>query len=284
MTARFGHRAENSPQVSQWLNGPVAKPWWMVDTNFVSGDQLTYTNVTTNASAHTKGAWTQLVASTAADADVLILSVACATASTNTAALIDIGIGASGAESTVIPDLAVGGASGNADYWLVLPIKIPAGSRLAARSQSVRTGGVNIAVRTALQKSDNYQDAPVTLDVIGSSTATSEGVATVTNDTYVELTASSSKIYSSVVLVPSLSSADSGNASALIDLAVGAGGSETVINSFRLVVSTSEFCRWSYLPGLPGFADGPFPAGTRFAVRTSLQAGNVDFCLVGVPA
>lgn len=284
MGIRYGDRSRVSSPVSDWLNGPDAKSWWDTDIDYVSGDMLTYTNVQANASAHTKGAWTQLIASTALNADVLILSVACAAANTNTAALIDIGIGASGAESVVIPDLAVGGADGNGFWYIILPIKIPSGSRIAARSQSVRTGGVNIPVRVILQKTLNYDQAPVALDVIGTSTATSEGTATVTNDTYVELVSSTTKIYSSVVVIPSLTSIESGNANALIDLAIGSSGSETIVNSFRLVVSSAEFCRWSYLPGLPGFANGPFPVGTRFAVRTSLQAPNVDFCLVGIPA
>lgn len=284
MAIRYGDRTRVSTPVSGWLNGADGKSWWDTDIDYVSGDMLTYTNVQTNASAHTKGAWTQLIASTASNADVLILSVACAVASTDTAALIDIGIGASGAESVVIPNLAVGGTDGNGFWFIILPIKIPSGSRIAARSQSVRTGGVNIPVRVTLQKSLNYDQAPVALDVIGTSTATSEGTATVTDNTYVELISSTTKIYSSVVVVPSLTSISTGNANPLIDLAVGSSGSEIVINSFRLLVSSSEFCRWLYLPGLPGFANGPFPVGTRFAVRTSLQAPNVDFCLIGIPA
>ena len=260
-----------------------ASPWWQTDLDYVSGDMTTSANVTANASAHTKGAWTQMVASTAANADVLILNVLSALGNTNTAALIDVGIGASGAETVVIPNLAVGGADGNGFWYITLPVKIPAGSRLAARSQSVRTGGVNVGVRAVLQLSAKYDDAPTSVDVIGTSTGTSEGVATVTDNTYVELTSSSSQAYSAVVLVPSVTTTSSGNATPVVDLATGASGSETVVASHRCLVSSSEFCYWRNPAPLAGYAVGPFPSGTRFAVKVSAQAGNLDFCLVGIP-
>ena len=260
-----------------------ASPWWQTDLDYVSSDMTTFANVTANASAHTKGAWVQLVASTAANADVLILNVACAANATNTAALIDVGIGASGAETVIIPNLAVGGSDGNGSWYITLPVKIPAGSRLAARSQTVRTGGVNIAVRAVLQSSAKYDDAPTTVDVIGTSTATSEGVATVTNNTYVELTSSSSQEYNAVVVVPSLTSTSTGATQLLVDLATGASGSETIAATHRLQTNTAEACSYRNPALLAGYAAGPFPSGTRFAVRVSAEAGNLDFCLVGIP-
>lgn len=280
---RYGNKTRLPQQVSEWLN-PKLSPWWNTDLDYVSGDQTAFVNVQANASAHTKGAWTQMIASTAANADVLIFQVACAVASTDTATLVDIGIGASGSEVVIIPNLAVGGADQNGLWFVILPIKIPSGSRLAVRSQTVRTGGINIPARVVLQQSRSYDFAPTALDVIGTSTATSEGVASVTDNVYVELTSSSTNIYSSVILVPSLTAISTGNANTLVDLAIGASVSEIVVNSFRLSVTSSEGCYFRNPAGLPGFATGPFPVGTRFAARISAQAPNVDFCLVGIPA
>lgn len=99
------------------------------------------TTITASSTAHTKGGWTQLIASTGARSlGILVALDNTAVANSNTSMLLDIGIGASGSETVLIPDLAAGYVLNEnisntfAAYYF--PLFIPAGSRLAARSQA----------------------------------------------------------------------------------------------------------------------------------------------------
>jgi hypothetical protein len=102
------------------------------------------TSVSAPASpTNTKGTWTQLIASTAFDSLLVIISFINSGASTtDTACLIDIGIGAAAAESVIIPDLMCGQiASGPQRRSYIFPLRIPSGSRVSARAASVRASG-----------------------------------------------------------------------------------------------------------------------------------------------
>jgi hypothetical protein len=98
--------------------------------------------VTAGATAHTKGAWTELIASTPYDAYGIWIGIdGVHTSAAATNYLVDIGVGPSGSERVIIPNLNVWGADATAaglnphQFWF--PVYIPAGSRISARSQSV---------------------------------------------------------------------------------------------------------------------------------------------------
>jgi hypothetical protein len=98
--------------------------------------------VTAGDPAHTKGSWTQLIASTSYDAYGIWVGVdGIFYANTATAYLVDIGVGPSGSEQVIVPNLDVWGADSGGPgmnprtFWF--PVYIPAGSRIVARSQSV---------------------------------------------------------------------------------------------------------------------------------------------------
>lgn len=94
--------------------------------------------LTVPGSLNTKGAWTEIVASTSVAVSQLALYAQCAGNNTmpSGSLLIDIGVGASGSESVVIPDLAYATSTSE---WLLARgpqaygVDIPAGSRIAAR-------------------------------------------------------------------------------------------------------------------------------------------------------
>ncbi|NDD92541.1 hypothetical protein EBZ37_10695 [bacterium] len=95
--------------------------------------------VTANTAAHTKGSWSQLVASTSANSSLLFFEIInVATSGANTATLLDIATGASGSETAIVSNLAIGGAFG---ALIAFPYKLASGTRLSARIQSVVTGG-----------------------------------------------------------------------------------------------------------------------------------------------
>ena len=172
------------------------KPWFaefgpLIDSNSVG------TVVTADSTPHTKGSWTQLVASTSAEINCLVVTiVAVALNATDTASLLDIGVGASGSESAVAENIAVGGAGVSIpaahSIHFVLPVKIAAGSRIAARLQSLvgsRSGTVTV-------NGYNFgatQAIPTTLDVLGTNTATSEGTALAASNTWTQIVSSTAK-------------------------------------------------------------------------------------------
>lgn len=100
------------------------------------------TRLTTSASINTKGSWAQLIASTARDyRAILPCVIPRGTSGTVVHHLADIGIGAAASEAVLLPDLwavqAIGGAaSAVGGFRPLIPCEIPAGSRVAARSQA----------------------------------------------------------------------------------------------------------------------------------------------------
>ena len=107
------------------------------------------------ASAHTKGNWVQLVASTAKRVVAMTLS-AHAVGTTQLRFLVDIGVGGAGSEVVVLPNIYVKiGASYTRDGQNFGPllVDIPAGSRIAARCQCA-TASKDFALGVCLQEAE----------------------------------------------------------------------------------------------------------------------------------
>lgn len=98
-----------------------------------------------------KGSWAQAIASLALDTFGLLICInsnVASAASRNS--VVDIGIGGSGSEIVLIPDLIGGNASGyntGGGLWYYFPVFIPAGTRIAVRSQ----GSVATAFQVFIQ-------------------------------------------------------------------------------------------------------------------------------------
>jgi hypothetical protein len=258
-------------------------PWYQtrqaVLVNASSGASLT-----ANTSAHTKGSWTQVIASTAAQGSWLsVLCTGFNTAATNTASLIDIAIGASGSEVAVISNVSVGGATG---LNFSFPVQIPSGSRLSARIQSVVTGGKTGTVNLYVLDAGDYSLSPSSVDVIGTSTADSQGTSfSGASGTWVESIASTSQRYRAVSFVPSIHDADvAANTNSIADIGVGASGSEVTFGNYRFTTNANEFIATAEPRGLDPFGRD-IPAGSRLAVKHAITANpsKYGFCLIGIP-
>ena len=97
------------------------------------------TNVDPGGSANTKSGWVEITPATARHHNWLTLSVVIGdnSAASNTLWLLDLGIGGSGSESVLLPDLILG-MSGIQDYETIvlnLPVSLPAGTRISCRAQ-----------------------------------------------------------------------------------------------------------------------------------------------------
>jgi hypothetical protein len=249
-------------------------------------------NVTTtaNATTHIVGSWTQILADTATTETAGLLMLFCnstTAAATDTGLLLDIGTGASGSEVVRVQSLAI---SQQAVFHTAIPIRIPGSTRVAFRVQS------SVASRTlsggcALFATPFADRLPLSVDVLGTSTATSVGTAmSGASGTWVEITASTTRDYQALVVVPSLSDTNSGaNANVRYDLGVGASGSEVAVASVQWGYSTTPTAgatnTASIAPGLGGVFGGFVPAGSRIAVRHNVAAnpGRIDACVIGVP-
>jgi hypothetical protein len=272
----FGTRVLTEP-VSQWLN------FQPTVFGFPGVVQRSATvTVTADVTTHTKGAWTELIASTTDDSDFLMLFVVNSQSGAATQGLIDIGVGSAGNETVIVAN-AVGGQINNQaaiqkvdQYFSVF---IPKGSRVSARVQNVvssRTASVNITL--------GFNGASVAsyLDTYGADTSTSVGVTLTNSNTYYEVTSSTSAPYKGIVMVPQGSSANTPAATLVYTLGVGVSGSEIDLRSLTSQVSSAEFqsLNWTEQPFIYW---GFFPAGSRLAVKSSLGAISRHVILFGIP-
>jgi hypothetical protein len=246
-------------------------------------------SLTANTSAHTKGSYSELIASTSANAGLLVLMVQDVSAvSTNTATLIDVATGASGSETVIISNLAVGGAlttTSPVGVAVSIPFQIPSGTRLSARIQSVVTGGKTATAQVFLfDVGGDYATAPTSVDVITGDTATSQGISfSGSSGTWVQAVASTSRAYRAVAIVPSAHNSSIITIGPQLELGVGAAGSEQVFGLTVASYSNSENLQPA--PPYLSLFGRNIPAGSRLAVKHNIAAtpDRYGFCLIGIP-
>jgi hypothetical protein len=205
---------------------------------------------------------------------------------TNTATLLDIGTGASGSETAVASNIAVGNAAaatGVFGTFFAFPCKIPSGTRLSARIQSV-VASKNSNVQLFTISAGDYATTPTTVDAIGADTANSKGTSmSGSSGTWTEIIASTTQAYRAVAFVASAHSNDTAQINVNFDIGTGSSGSETIIGSARNVYTSTEISA-TLAPATCLFGAN-LPAGTRLAVRHNI-ASNPDrygVTLIGIP-
>jgi hypothetical protein len=260
---------------------------WFEDGAFNIVNVSSTVTITADASANTKGAWTQLVASTSSNASLLVFYVDNIGAiGTNTAVLIDIGTGASGSETAIVTNMGIGGATATAGTVGVIfgfPFKVPSGTRIAGRIQAV-IGGDTARVIAHVIDAGDYATAPTSVDSIGGDTSTSQGTSfSGASGTWVEAVASTTQAYRAVVLTLSSHTDTADGVSGQFEIGVGASGSEVSFGSNSFLVDTNERAQtrppYSYLFGRS------IPAGSRLAVKHPIASNpsKYGFNLIGIP-
>ena len=247
--------------------------------------------LTADTVAHTKGAWSQVIASTSADVSFLWVRASAFDAdATNVASLLDLGTGASGSEAAFASNIAVGGASGVGSAGLQaiifgVPVKIASGTRIAARMQSVVTGGRTGRVEIFAMNAGDYTTAPTTVDVIGTDTATSQGTSfSGASGTWVQGIASTSQAYRAIGVVLSTHDTNIGNFNnAQFEMGVGASGSEVAFGSLRYNFNGNE--RLGITAPFTFLFGRNIPAGSRLAVKHPFPSNpeRQGFTLIGIP-
>ncbi len=266
------------------------QPWVGYAPTAVTTSVSSLVNVSAT-SPNTKTAWTQLfsAAQNTSDTGMMLLYTPLTIYAGNNGALYDIGIGASGSETVIASNIGCGGYEANGSQpAIMLPVFIPSGTRVAYRGQVAASGSQTLYAVAFLMRTDFMEVLPRSLDVIGTSTATSRATAlSGASGTYTQITGATSRAYQSVILYPSAGSKTGISANFRLTLAIGPPGSEVDLCSCEanqqgggtFAVSNS-FCSIVSLP-----AGRYIPAGSRLSVKHNIAANpdRVECCVIGVP-
>lgn len=229
-------------------------------------------SVTTGAAATSKGTPAQLIASTARDTHMLVVTIfGYAAAATTSSLAVDILLGGA-TESVFIPNLLGGGAGVKSWYF---PVYIPSGTRIAAQAAGART---STAFTTQVRCINYPGGAPFQVG----SVVTTYGIGTLPNGTtitpgasgaegnYAQITASTTMDH--FAIMPSFQlGTDTTTNLRYIEVDIGVGdATEDVISADWVFHTTGNeemggsvwphFCR--------------YPSGTRLALRASNSGTN----------
>ncbi|MEN6535640.1 MAG: hypothetical protein ABFD89_18395 [Bryobacteraceae bacterium] len=229
------------------------------------------TAVAPSATANTKGAFTQLVAATSADACWCSILVFFA-ATTGTETAVDIAVGASGSEVVVFNNLRCSGAgSQNAVATFSFPCAIPKGTRISARSQVNAASGTSPGVAVTLFDGGFTQmEGAAGVDAIGFNSATSQGVALTGGSgkgSYGQLTAATARDYIGLFAYVGWNAGTNLSYYTTTDVAIGAGGSE-------IVIVPDITASYQSGAGISPFLPIAIPAGARIAGRMQSVFGS----------
>jgi hypothetical protein len=263
-------------------------PWFANGQTLIGADTTAFTSTTTPATPNTKSGWVQIIASSSADCGLLVASFVGTQAATDRSIMLDIAIGAAGAETPIVQNIACGGMPFSFPITLPLPVFIPQGSRISWRAQTaLASQSPSGVLQFVTYRTGDNTYTPRSLDTLGAVTATSRGTAmSGSAGTYTEITAATSQPYQALIVFPS-----TGNTSGLptvnsfLTLGIGASGSEVAIGSSQIrtqggaILADPNFNQPSLIIGRQ------IPAGTRIAVAHNLASnpGNLQVVVIGVP-
>lgn len=238
-----------------------------------------FTSCTTSASANTKGAWMTLI--DVADNNVIGLLL-CSQYADSYDFLFDVGIGAEGAEVTIINNLLVSAqiAANQLMCITYVPLSVPAGVRIAARVQCT-TAAAHYASLGVMPIVGGFSSpSPFTrVTTYGANTADSGGTSidpggtAHTKGAWIQLTASTSFAHRGFFLAFGNQSNAARVASYwFVDIAVGAEGVEAAL--IPNIPLGCEGGAYVVTPKFTPFIPVDIPIGTRLSARA--QCGIND--------
>jgi hypothetical protein len=269
-----------------WTPTFKGKPWFGgMDGKLANFNTSTGANVTASSTINTKGAWAEVISSTSTATTCLSVVVTGLNTSTvAVAALVDIGIGASGSESAIAENIAVSsvgqGFTTSEGVHFIIPVSVPSGSRIAVRAQS------SVASKTVWVLIHAYDFSgsatlPTSVDVLGSSTTTSSGTQLSASNAWTEIIASTAEDYIALALVPSMTEANAATANLTMELGVGASGSEQSVQLLSCRSGSTEI--FSLRSVQLNVVAVNVPAGSRLSARQSTATTHMDACIIAVP-
>mgnify|MGYP007056834555 CR=1 FL=1 len=245
-----------------------------------------------NSAANTKGAWQQLIAASARDACGIVVMIQGKIGFASAAHLVDIGVGAASSEQVIAGNLAANTNNwANSTSYYFFPIAIPAGSRVAARSQNSYSSGYEVNVSVLLLSGDMSASLG-RIETCGATPASTAGTnidpgaSANTKGAWTQIIAATAFDYRGLV-VGFL--AQGGNKAADLqwsfDVGIGSAASEQIVVPDVIAACDTD-------QRIPGTCCTPFlpiriPAGSRIAARAacnSAAAGTrtLDLIVYGV--
>lgn len=213
-----------------------------------------------NGAANTKGAYTQLTASLGADIDALLITGSVV----DVYNLVDVAVGASGSEVVVVPNFFLNREGDLVQTPMVLPCKIPQGTRVAARYQSNAGGGCSFILNGICNPFFNEFTGGAITDY-GTDLANSRGTLLTTSGSgttaYVQIVASTTYAMRRLII----EIAANATAASAFDISVGAAGSEQVIFNTGYTVGRST----GGMGGQPISIPCSIPDGSRLSIRSN---------------
>jgi hypothetical protein len=247
------------------------------------------TSVVASASTNTKGSWVEFFSATAFEANGFYIFLR---GSTNSCDLLyDIGIGAAASEQVIVANLGFSEQALRVAAGVYIPLRIPKGSRISIRCQSTVSAGSALftmyLIAANLLQAEGFSQAVN----MGANTADSGGTqvdpgGTInTKGAYSQLTAATTiEIGWLVICITNQNNGAETTNVGLIDIAIGAGGSEQVILAdlaycIDAAIDTPE-------PQYYGFPVS-IPKGSRIAARAQCSINDatdrlIDITLIGL--
>lgn len=242
-----------------------------------------------SSTTFTKGVWAQLIASTATDITQLMI-VGQGFTSGGTAFAVDIGVGTSGSQQPIINNLNF---SQTSSYGAVysFPVNIPAGTALWGRVSANDINDVFVIGVNAFQDMYTSAGSGSAIDTYGFSAATNLGTAVDpggsanTKGSYTTIIPSVTNDLAGFILAFDMQGITTGSVggglSWLIDIAVGASGSEQVIipNLYQFGLTPAGGV---FLIPFNTYLPIQLPAGTRISARAQCTATTSPDRLFGL--
>lgn len=240
----------------------------------------------TSGAANTEGTAASIDASTSVASSGLVITLNTNTSgsATNTSVALRVKVGGVTRWHLLIGYLPI-------ETSIYLPGYIAAGSAVTATAQATAASKL-VAISAQFMSAGSpqvFSDTPIQ---IGTITTAGRGVTVTphatagTKGSWVELTASTSAAIIAMVVTAQLNGATVvSNSGILLDIGVGAVGSESVVlPDLHFTANTAEVL----IPRVPLTYGVVIPAGSRIAVRSSTSIGGsapaIDVACIGVPA
>lgn len=235
----------------------------------------TFANQTLTASAtpHAVGAYGDIFASLAGDVVMLVLKATADVSQigVDTSMLVSLAVGGAGSEVDIVSNLVQGGTQGVTSgfgYRMFLPIHIPAGHRLSAKVQAEQVSDT-YSLRCEAYFGSHIPDwgGYSICETLGADLANSRGtVISNSAGTWTEITASTANPLRAFNITGGLVDSTSTAVTHIVDVGVGAAGSEVIYGTWQISTSINEAV-FNFIG--PAFLEMPIPAGSRIAVKKS---------------
>jgi hypothetical protein len=254
----------------------------------VGGNLDTYGAATASSSGTSvaNGSYAQITASTTKDYDgVVFMGTQTGTSAEGTC---DLAVGGAGSEQNIIDNIRFQktGTTGNGfGLMAYLPLFIPRGSRIACQGHGI-TPKVIIAGVTGMPLNQRGFSRAESIGIASNQgVAIDPGATANTLSAWVQLTASSAHNYAALMIAvgPDARSSNAAAATWLIDIGIGASGSEQVLLQQLSCIGNST-ANYGPYPALFGPFPCNIPAGTRIAVRAQSSSTNVSQRQIDVAA